>query len=93
MACMSGYCGGSGIGQAGHDGWRSVGAVRRRSRQAVPRPRLVKFFLTDGELAELDEAAGQAGLARGAFAAEVTWQRRGACRRGWCRRCGKRWWS
>jgi hypothetical protein len=47
-------------------------AVRRRSRQAVPRPRLVKFFLIDGELAELDEAAGQAGLARGAFAAEVT---------------------
>lgn len=47
-------------------------AVRRRSRQAVPRVRLVKFFLTDQELAELDEAAGQAGLARGAFAAEVT---------------------
>jgi hypothetical protein len=33
---------------------------------------LVKFFLTDEELAKLDEAAGQAGLARGAFAAEVT---------------------
>jgi hypothetical protein len=32
----------------------------------------VKFYLTDDELAELDEAAGQAGLARGAFAAEVT---------------------
>jgi len=32
----------------------------------------VKFFLTDEELAELDEAAGHAGLARGAFAAEVT---------------------
>jgi hypothetical protein len=46
--------------------------VRRRSRQAAPRLRLVKFFLTDDELAELDEAAGQAGLARGAFAAEVT---------------------
>jgi hypothetical protein len=50
----------------------AVGSVRRRSRQAVPRPRLVKFFLTDEELAELDEAAVQAGLARGAFAAEVT---------------------
>ena len=49
-----------------------VAAVRRRSRQAAPRLRLVKFFLTDEELAELDEAAGQAGLARGAFAAEVT---------------------
>ena len=46
--------------------------MRRRSRQAAPRVRLVKFFLTDDELAELDEAAGQAGLARGAFAAEVT---------------------
>jgi hypothetical protein len=33
---------------------------------------VVKFFLTDDELAELDEAAGQAGLAWGAFAAEVT---------------------
>jgi len=49
-----------------------VATVRRRSRQAAPRQRLVKFFLTDDELAELDEAAGQAGLARGAFAAEVT---------------------
>lgn len=49
-----------------------VATVRRRSRQAVPRLRLVKFYLTDDELAELDEAAGQAGLARGAFAAEVT---------------------
>jgi hypothetical protein len=47
-------------------------AGRRRSPQPVPRPRVVKFFLTDEELAELDEAAGQAGLARGAFAAEVT---------------------
>jgi hypothetical protein len=50
----------------------SAGASRRRSPQAVARPRLVKFFLTDEELARLDEAAGQAGLARGAFAAEVT---------------------
>ena len=49
-----------------------AGAGRRRSPRAVPRSRVVKFFLTDGELAELDEAAGQAGLARGAFAAEVT---------------------
>jgi hypothetical protein len=46
-------------------------AARRRSRQAVPRPRLVKFFLTEEELAELDEAADRAGLARGAFAAEA----------------------
>ena len=50
----------------------NAGVGRRRSPQAAPRPRLVKFFLTEDELAELDEAAGQAGLARGAFAAEVT---------------------
>jgi hypothetical protein len=43
----------------------------RRSRQATPRPHLVKFFLADEELAELSAAAGQAGLARGAFAAEA----------------------
>jgi hypothetical protein len=45
---------------------------RRRSRQVAPRPRLVKFFLTDEELADLDGAADRAGLARGAFAAEAT---------------------
>jgi hypothetical protein len=44
---------------------------RRRSRQAEPRPRLVKFFLTEEELSELDEAANRARLARGAFAAEA----------------------
>jgi hypothetical protein len=49
----------------------NTGPARRRSPQVLPRLRLVKFFLTDDELAELDEAAGQAGLARGAFAAEV----------------------
>jgi len=46
-------------------------SARRRSRQAAARPRLVKFFLTDEELAELDGAADRAGLARGAFAAEA----------------------
>ena len=46
-------------------------AARRRSRQAVPRPRLVKFFVSDQELADLDAAAERAGLARGAFAAEA----------------------
>jgi hypothetical protein len=50
----------------------AAAAGRRRSPRPVPRPCLVKFFLTDEELAELDDAAGQAGLARGAFAAEVT---------------------
>src|SRR5215470_8562685 len=53
-------------------GTANAGVGRRRSPQPVPRPCLVKFFLTDEELAELDEAADQAGLARGAFAAEVT---------------------
>jgi hypothetical protein len=43
----------------------------RRARQEVPRPRLVKFFLSDEELAEVDGAAGRAGLARGAFAAQA----------------------
>jgi hypothetical protein len=42
----------------------------RRSRQASPRPHLVKFFLTDEELGALNAAASQAGLARGAFAAQ-----------------------
>jgi hypothetical protein len=45
--------------------------ARRRSRQAAPRLRLVKFFVTDEELADLDTAASRAGLARGAFAAEA----------------------
>jgi hypothetical protein len=67
-----------------------VATVRRRSRQAAPRLRLVKFFLTDDELAELDEAAGQAGLARGAFAAEVTHE---AGRRESARRYARRWWN
>ena len=31
---------------------------------------MVKFFLTDQELAELSDAASHAGLAKGAFAAE-----------------------
>jgi len=43
----------------------------RRSRQAVPRPRLVKFVLSEEELAELDAAAQRAGLARAAFVAEA----------------------
>jgi hypothetical protein len=43
----------------------------RRSRQEAPRLRLVKFFLSDEELAELEGAAARAGLARGAFAAQA----------------------
>jgi hypothetical protein len=45
---------------------------RRRSRQAVSRPKVVQFSLTEEEFEEVSAAAAQAGLARGAFAAEVT---------------------
>jgi len=46
--------------------------VRRRSRQAVPRPKVVQFSLTEEEFEEVSVAAAQSGLARGAFAADVT---------------------
>jgi len=47
------------------------GQAGRRSRQSTPRMHLVKFFLTDEELAELSDAASRAGLAKGAFATEA----------------------
>ena len=46
--------------------------VRRRSRQAVPRPKVVQFSLTEEEFDEVSVAAARSGLARGAFAADVT---------------------
>ena len=46
--------------------------VRRRSRQAVPRPKVVQFSLTQEEFDEVSGAAERCGLARGAFAAEAT---------------------
>ena len=46
--------------------------ARRRSRQAVSRPRVVQFSLTEEEFEEVSVAAARSGLARGAFAAEVT---------------------
>jgi hypothetical protein len=46
--------------------------VRRRSRQAVSRPKVVQFSLTEEEFEEVSAAAAQSGLARGAFAADVT---------------------
>jgi hypothetical protein len=46
--------------------------VRRRSRQAVPRPKTVQFSLTQEEFDHVSQAAAEAGMARGAFAAEVT---------------------
>ncbi len=47
------------------------GTVRRRTRQEVPRPRVVQFSLTDEEFDEVSQAAERLGLARGAFAAEA----------------------
>jgi hypothetical protein len=46
--------------------------MRRRSRQTVPRPKLVQFTLTLEEFEEVSHAAEQAGMARGAYAADVT---------------------
>src|SRR5207244_9395929 len=43
------------------------GVRRRRSRQAVSRPRVIQFSLTEEEFAEISGAATRAGLAHGAF--------------------------
>ena len=55
--------------------WNGVSVVasgtRRRSRQAVPRPRVVQFSLTEEEFGEVSKAAERSRLARGAFAAEA----------------------
>jgi hypothetical protein len=51
---------------------RAAGRPRRRTRHQVPRGRTVRFALTDAEYAEVLAAARQAGLARGAYAAEAT---------------------
>jgi hypothetical protein len=45
---------------------------RRRARHQARRDRTVRFALTDAEYAEVSAAARQAGLARGAYAAEAT---------------------
>src|SRR6476620_8859037 len=47
-------------------------AVRRRSRQPFSRPKTVQFSLTLEEFDAVSSAAARSGLARGAFAAEVT---------------------
>ena len=44
---------------------------RRRARQPVQRTLRVKFTLTDEEYALVEAAAGRAGLARGAYAAQA----------------------
>jgi hypothetical protein len=48
------------------------GVRRRRSRQAVSRPRVIQFSLTEEEFDEISVAATRASLAHGAFAAEAT---------------------
>ena len=50
----------------------SGNGVRRRSRQAAPRPKLVQFTLTLEEFDQVSQAAERAGMARGAYAAVVT---------------------
>ena len=47
------------------------GQGRRRARQAVPRARRVEFTLTGEEYAVVIAAAGRAGLARRAYAAQA----------------------
>jgi hypothetical protein len=50
---------------------RRNGQGSRRARQQPGRPFRVHFSLTAEEFAALDDAAGRAGLARGAFTAQV----------------------
>ena len=55
-----------------HDSRPSAGSrSRRRPRQQAARRRTVRFDLTEEEFAELEQAAGRAGLAKGAYAAEA----------------------
>jgi hypothetical protein len=54
-------------------GQRMAGArSRRRSRQAAGRVRSVRFGLTEEEYEEVGAAAADAGLAKGAYAAQAT---------------------
>src|SRR5258708_38474343 len=55
-----------------HDRPAAGARFRRRSRQSTGRVRSVRFGLTDQEYGELDTAAAQAGLAKGAYAAMAT---------------------
>jgi hypothetical protein len=54
------------------DGQPAGARPRGRTRQQGRRGRTVRFALTDAEYAEVSAAARQAGLARGAYAAEAT---------------------
>ena len=59
-------------GDQGRDDGRGGARPRRRTRHQGRRGRTVRFALTDAEYAEVSDAARQAGLARGAYAAEAT---------------------
>jgi len=56
---------------AGRAGCQRAAQGSRRSRQQAGRPYRVHFSLTEQEFAALEAAAGRAGLARGAYAAQV----------------------
>jgi hypothetical protein len=58
--------------QVRDDGQPASARPRRRTRHQERRSRTVRFALTDQEYAEVSAAARQAGLARGAYAAEAT---------------------
>ena len=55
----------------GSSGTSVGGQGRRRARQPVPRTRRVEFTLTGEEYAAVIAAAGRAGLARRAYAAQA----------------------
>ena len=58
--------------QVRDDGRPASDRPRRRTRQQGRRGRTVRFALAEEEYAEVSAAARQAGLARGAYAAEAT---------------------
>jgi hypothetical protein len=55
----------------GHSQVGGSGQGRRRTRQPVPRTRRVEFTVTGDEYATVIAAAGRAGLARRAYAAQA----------------------
>ncbi|KAA9380077.1 MobC family plasmid mobilization relaxosome protein [Microbispora cellulosiformans] len=62
------------MSDGGEDTGSSTGSKQvrqRRQRQAVPRPHVVKFVLTEEEYADFRTAAQRLGLAHGAYAAEA----------------------
>ncbi len=58
--------------QVRDDGQPADAPPRRRTRNQGRRGRTVRFAMSDQEYAEVSAAARQAGLARGAYAAEAT---------------------